>query len=98
MTDDERIAKLQDANLTIARQLITLDSAIADLRASVNALRVVVAAQNNGDQPEQALKQIRELEQKFLEHGGGVQENQKAAQTAEALQAWMRAGRRPLDS
>ncbi|HEX3106941.1 MAG TPA: hypothetical protein VHQ22_21090 [Terriglobales bacterium] len=98
MTDDERIAKLQDANLTIARQLITLDSAIADLRASVNALRVVVAAQNNGDQPEQALKQIQELEQKFLEHGGGVQENQKAAQIAEALQAWMRAGRRPLDS
>jgi hypothetical protein len=61
--DSDRIEeRLSKQILDIGSRVLELDGAIAELRASVNVLKMFVAAQINPDDVSQALKEIRQWE------------------------------------
>jgi hypothetical protein len=96
MTEDE-IERLRDGFLNLSKQVLTLDSAVADLRASVSVLRVCVAALLSPDDPTEGLKGLQRLEQLAADQKGD-QERQQALEVVEALQTWIKRGRPPLDT
>lgn len=96
--NDDRISKLQNSLLILAQQLVTVDSNLAGLRASVNVLRCCVATLLTPDSPEESLKQFHLLEKQFLERDPSTQERNQAKDVLDALQQWKQSGGRSGDS
>jgi len=86
--DDETINRYIG---TLTDKLIATTGELARLRASINALRFVLADALDRDHPEKPLALFRQLEQKFLGSNPSAQEQKEAA---EIIDAWKQGGGR----
>jgi|HubBroStandDraft_6_1064221.scaffolds.fasta_scaffold03146_12 hypothetical protein len=84
--DDETVNRYIN---TLTEQLIAATGEIAKLRASINALRFVLADALNRDHPEKALTLFRQIEQKFL--GSDPTEKQRI-EASEIIELWKKSG------
>jgi len=71
---------------------------LTDIRAAITVLKVYCAIADRPDDPTAVLEQFRNLEAAYLKLDPQMQEAQRAIETIEALQAWRKGGKRPLDS
>ena len=87
-----------DSLLEFGRHLLNLDADIAELKASVNALKIVLASQLTPENPLESLEQIEHFEKKLLKNDPSRQERKKALDTLDAIQKWIERGKPPLDT
>lgn len=85
--------KINNFVRSISEQMIHMGGALAQLRASVNVLKVYVASQMSPDDPSAALESLRQLEETLLANDQNEQERQEAAQIIDAVKEWRKMGK-----
>jgi len=87
--DDEKIRQHFQAN---GERLLELAHETTNLRASVNALKVALAALINPVDPLSVLETLRQTEEVFLERDPQAQKLAQAEQMMEAVKLWQKHG------
>ena len=77
--------KIQSTLENLTEQILSLHNSMADLRASVNVLKGILAIQLNPDNPADGAKQIQSLEEKFLNFDPNLPARQRAAEIIDAV-------------
>ena len=77
--------KIQTTLETLTEQILSLHNTVAELRASVNVLKGILAIQLNPDDPADGAKQIQSLEAQFLNFDPNLPARQRAAEIIEAV-------------
>ena len=88
--DDQTIKK---HFATLTEQFIAMGSQLAELRASVNVLKVLEAIRMSPADPVEGLKALRQLEEKQQSLDPQAQEAKKYSEMIEALKQWKSGGK-----
>jgi hypothetical protein len=92
-------ATIRDFIATASEQLLILDRNLANLRAAVIVLQAIAALQMSPDDPIEAAKQLRNLENMLFESDPKSQERKEVAGIIEAVKLLKkRGGGRQKDS
>ena len=77
-------ATIRDFIATVSEQILILDRNLANLRAAVIVLQAIAALQMSPDDPIEAAKQLRNLENMLFESDPNSQERKEVAGIIEA--------------
>ena len=87
--DDDKIKRFIEI---LSEQFVKLAGQVSELRASVNALKLIEASRLSPDDPLEGLKQLRVIEEKFLDSDPNEKGREKASEVIEALKLWKKTG------
>jgi hypothetical protein len=87
---DDEIVK--DFIRTFSEQFIKLAGQVAELRASVNVLKSVLAMQMCPDDPEEGVRQFRILEKKLLDADSSEKQRKEVVDIIDGVKAWRKKG------
>jgi hypothetical protein len=85
-------ATIRDFMATVSQQILILDRNLANLRAAVIVLQAIAAIQMAPDDPMEAAKQLRNLENMLLESDPKSQERKEVAEIIEAVKLLKKRG------
>jgi hypothetical protein len=77
---------------TLTEQFLILDKNLAQLKASVDVLKGILAIQLNPDDPLDGARQLRDLENQVLKFDSNAPARQQAAEVIEAVKLWKKHG------
>lgn len=85
--------KINEFIAKAAEQIIALERQYIQLRASVSAIKFVLADEVNRNHPEEALAFFRRIEQKILDADPHVRGLEEASEIMEAVRLWQEHGK-----
>jgi hypothetical protein len=85
-------ATIKDFMATVSKQILMLDRNLANLRAAVIVLQAIAALQMAPDDPIEAAKQLRNLENMLFESDPKGQERKEVAQIIAAVKLLKKRG------